>query len=352
MNPDRHRPSAPDRRRRSIGGSAVMAALALVAAACGEDSAGPRAPVEVRVIDEVGTGSDGTETAGSTDESDGTGGTDSAGAGSDETAGGTDAEPGPAESTTGPPGPGLDERLATPRRAITGEVSLNPDVTPLEFGVRTEGEIEQLLGADRYTFETAPGALLTVELLELGQDRCRQDLELHLVTPADERLDLAWIGNNGCGGHGPWLLDQAGQYGLEFVGGDGVIIDDATGTYAFVADLLVEFDEQPLVSDQSVEGRIEQLFGTDRYTFEAAAGSRLVVNVEAIGDDCRADLTMNLIDPDGTRNELAWVGNRQCQAHGPFELTVDGTYALEFEGGDGQIVAPATGPYTFTATLG
>jgi hypothetical protein len=149
------------------------------------------------------------------------------------------------------------------------------------------------------------------------------------------------------------LLDETGTWVLEFMGGDGSVISDTTGGYRFVPTFLTEFDEAPALLDEENDGAISELFGVDQWTFEAAAGDQLSIEVLQIGDadGCQQDLTMSLIDPFEERIELDWVGNGGCKLHGPFTLERDGTYAIEFSGGDAAVIDDPTGPYQFVPRL-
>lgn len=228
------------------------------------------------------------------------------------------------------------------------------DTAPLVMGERTEGNIEQLFGADRWTFDATEGQLLTVDLhsVESGGDGCWQDLFLYLIVPSGDRFELDWVGNNGCKGHGPYELEETGEYMIEFAGGSGSS-HEPTGSYSFTPSFLTELDSYPAAFGSRNDGEISQLFGTDRWTFDGKAGQLLTVDLESVegdGSGCWQDLTLYLVVPSGDKLEVGWVGNNGCKGHGPFELDEDGAYALEFAGGSGASHVPA-GTYRFTPSL-
>ncbi len=169
--------------------------------------------------------------------------------------------------------------------------------------------------------------------------------------PFGERENLGWIGNGGCQGQGPFEIDQSGSYVLEFSGGNGGVIKNDTGSYRFVPRFLTERDEQAASFGTPLTGEISNLFGIDRWTFDAKDGDLLTVDVLTIDHDCRQDLTMTIEDPFGERESLGWIGNGGCDGHGPFELDRDGTYVLEFSGGNGGVIKDETGSYSFTLAL-
>ena len=224
------------------------------------------------------------------------------------------------------------------------------DEQAMAFDQPNQGDIESPFGADRWTFDGSDGQLLGIEVLDIGSD-CNQDLTLNLESPSGKRGEVTWVGNGGCEAHGPLLLDETGPWALEFVGGDGAVISDTTGGYRFVPVWLTEFDSAPAVFDQPNDGGISQVFGVDQWTFEGTAGEQISIEVLSIGDDCNQDLTLALIDPFEERTELTWVGNGGCEVHGPFQLERDGTYAIEFSGGDGAVIQDTTGAYQFVPRL-
>ncbi|MEL7156379.1 MAG: PPC domain-containing protein [Actinomycetota bacterium] len=326
-------------RRPAARACLVAAAMALTAAACGSSTSGPQAAVEVRVVDPGATDGGATDANPIADTS-----TDSGNGQTDQE---TPTDDGGSTTAFQTPDAGAEtEDLKSARE----ELSLTPDEAPAVFDQVNEGSIDSLFGADRWTFSAEEGQLLTVNVLDIGTD-CRQDVDLYLVDPLGERFDLGWIGNSGCEGQGPYRLENTGDHALEFVGGDGSIIEATTGIYRFVPSFLTERDEQPISFGVPNDGEITQLFGTDLWTFEASAGQLLTVDILSIGSDCRQDLDMYLVDPFGERTDLGWVGNGGCSGEGPWELTLDGTYALEFTGGDGGIIPSYTGAYRFIPAL-
>lgn len=322
--------------RRLRTGRVVVAAtaMALVAGACGTAStSGQQASVEVRVIDAGTPDPDSISDGGTATDSDQT----------DQDASDDDGSTTPFQT----PDAGAETEDL---KSANEELSLAPDEAPAVFDQVNEGEIETLFGADRWTFTAEEGQLLTINVLDIGSD-CRQDIDLYMVDPLGERFDLGWIGNGGCEGQGPYRLEESGDYALEFVGGDGGIIEATTGIYRFVPSFLTERDEQPVTFGVPNEGEISQLFGTDRWTFDATAGQLLTIDILSIGTDCRQDLDLYLVDPFGERTDLGWIGNGGCRGKGPWELTLDGSYALEFTGGDGGIIPSYTGPYRFVPAV-
>ncbi|MEM8925919.1 MAG: hypothetical protein AAGD35_20635 [Actinomycetota bacterium] len=328
-------------RPRPIIAAAVVSTAALLIGGCGQQAgSGPRAEVEVRALDEADTGDQSGAVLVTQD-------TDDPGSDSDTSADG-DAAPTDASDV-----PAFGDLLMTEPLEDAGEVeSLNPEEISLQFDTTQNGEIDQLFGADRWNFTGTAGQALTVQVESMGgPGECRQDLDLYLVAPDGSIYDLGWIGNSGCRAYGPWALPLDGDYGLQFVGGDGGIIQPNLAPYSFTAFILTDVEQAPLMPGVQTVGGIDQVFGVDRWTFEADAGQRLAIDVSAIGDDCRQDLRMFLIDPAGQRTEVAWIGNSGCRGYGPLELTETGAHALEFVGGHGGIISPATGSYTFTAAL-
>ncbi len=224
------------------------------------------------------------------------------------------------------------------------------DVAPVVFDQPIDGEISELLGVDRWTFEATAQQLLVIDVLDIDND-CRQDLTLTIEDPFVEREEIAWVGNGGCRAYGPIEIERDGVYAIEFHGGDGGVIDEPTGTYRFMASLLTERDESAAAPDTKLDGEITQVFGADRWTFDATEGQRITIDVLAIDHDCRQDLTMTLEDPFAEREEIAWVGNGGCRAYDPIELTRSGTHAIEFSGGDGGVIDDNLGAYSFTFSL-
>jgi hypothetical protein len=180
---------------------------------------------------------------------------------------------------------------------------------------------------------------------------CSQDLTMVVEDPNGERVDWGWIGNGGCHAHGPIELALDGEHVLELHGGHGSTIADNTGKYRLVPSWLTQREESAASAGSSIDGSISQVFGSQRWTFEASAGSALVIDVDSIGGGCSQDLDMRIEDPFGEEVENLWVGNGGCQSHGPFELERDGQYVLEFAGGNGSTIAKKTGDYTFSFTV-
>ena len=111
------------------------------------------------------------------------------------------------------------------------------DVAPVVFDEPVDGEISELLGVDRWTFDASAGQLLIIDVVSIG-DNCRQDLKLTLEDPFAEREEIAWVGNSGCRLYDPIEIGQDGTHVIEFHGGDASIIDDPTGPYQFTVSLL------------------------------------------------------------------------------------------------------------------
>lgn len=353
-----------DRRRPRPGLVIALVAIATVGAACGSAStSGPEAEVSVSVVDgDTATAATlATQTADdeTTTGDDPTSPADGAAAGGDATDGGADEPPTVAEGSLDSPSAsdnlGIALPLLTPlNESNEEEPILPPDVSAIAFGEINDGDIEAAFAADYWTFSATEGQILTVEVLSIGDDPtdCRQDLTLFLADSQANRWNLGWIGNNACEGHGPFLLPTTGDYELQFVGGDGGIIEPTTGPYRFIPRILTQRTTAPLQFGTLLDGEISEIFGSEVWTFDATAGQILTVEVTAIGETgCSQDLEMFVIDPLGQRNDAEWIGNNRCEAHGPYQLTETGTYALEFAGGDGGIIQPAIGIYQFQATL-
>ncbi|MCP4223249.1 MAG: hypothetical protein GY773_07920 [Actinomycetia bacterium] len=240
---------------------------------------------------------------------------------------------------------------------VTGDYRFVPtlltehDVAPLVFDQSNDGEIVEILGVDRWTFDGETGALLTIDVLSIDHG-CNQDLTMTLEDPLGEREEVAWVGNRRCSVHGRIGLGRGGPYVLELFGGSGAVIDDKVGAYRLVPSFLTELDVQVASPEQALEGEISQVLGIDRWTFDAAEGDMLEIDVISIDHECRQDLTMTLEDPLGEREELAWVGNNGCRTHGPYELGRGGTYIIEFSGGTGSVIEDNLGAYNFSFTLG
>jgi len=241
--------------------------------------------------------------------------------------------------------------------ATTGAYRLVPlglterDVAPAAFDVPLDGEIGELFGVDRWSFDAAEGDLLVIDVLAVDHD-CRQDLTMTLEDPFGEREELVWVGNNGCEAHEPFEIARNGAHTLEFHGGNGSVIEDVTGEYRFVLSFLTELDVVGAAPDTRLDGEITQVYGIDRWTFDAAANQRLTIEVLSIDHECRQDLTMTLEDPFGERDEIAWVGNNGCELYEPIELPRRGTYSIEFSGGGGSVIEESLGGYSFTFSLG
>jgi|GEM_PF-5512890 len=144
---------------------------------------------------------------------------------------------------------------------------------------------------------------------------------------------------------------MSGEYELVFAGGHGGVISRTTGDYSFIPSFLTEFDRAAPLFGQVNEGEIVQLLGSDAWTFEAVEDQMLTVEVISIGDDCRQDLDMVLVDPRGDRFQLDWIGNGGCNGHGPFELEMSGEYELVFAGGHGGVIDETTGGYSFIPNI-
>jgi hypothetical protein len=225
------------------------------------------------------------------------------------------------------------------------------DVAPVTFDQPNDGEISEILGVDRWTLSGAAGDVLTVDILEIG-DSCSQDLTLVLEDPQGGRQEVGWVGNGGCNAHGPFELELDGDHVLEFYGGHGSTIADNTGAYRFVPSWLTEREEAAAAPGATIDSGIDEVLGSERWTFDAAAGDVLTIEVLAIDNNCSQDLDMILEDPFGEQVEQIWVGNGGCQAHGPFELERDGTYAIQFAGGSGSTIREKTGAYSFRFNVG
>ncbi len=340
---------------------AVLATVALVGAACGSAStSGPEAEVAVRVVDGETATAAATDAFADTDQ----GATDDTtgaaadtpvddGGSTDETA--ADQTPTVAEGSIPLPSAADNIAIALPvldelNQTNDEEPVTSPDVEPLVFGEINGGGIESVFGADYWTFSATEGQILTVEVLSIGAI-CRQDIDLYLADSQANRWDLGWIGNGGCGGHGPFILPTTGDYELQFVGGDGGVIEATTGEYQFIPRILTERDTNPVTFDEVQGGEISEIFGSDVWTFDATAGQVLAIEILAIGQSCRQDLDLFIIDPLGQREDVGWVGNGGCRAQGPFVLAESGTYALEFAGGEGGVIESTTGIYQFRASL-
>jgi hypothetical protein len=332
---------------------ALLLPLVLAATSCINGESDGEAVVDVQTSQEKGAavgvatdepGSADTDSAGD-DPADG-GGDDAGGAGSAEGTGAVTDQP----ADTDRPNAQMAAAATIDDLLLITDPVGEVDETALVLDQPNEGEIESGFGIDRWSFEGQDGLVIAVDILDIGND-CRQDLNLNLVTPSGDRYSFAWVGNGGCHAHGPIVLTETGTWALEFAGGDGAVISETTGAYRFVPTVVTEVDTNPIVFDQPNEGEISQLFGVDQWTFEASAGQTLTIDVHQIDDDCDQDLELALVDPFGERVELGWIGNGGCTLQGPFELERDGTYALEFAGGDGGVIEDSTGPYRFTPTL-
>jgi phosphoribosyl-AMP cyclohydrolase len=312
----------------------VLVVAALVASACSGESEDTDQP-QVGIADsEAGSGPDSGSATGQ-------GSADSAASGPAE--GQEPADPIPADD---PDAKTLAAVAISDLPAAEEAPGGSADEAEAVFDEVNKGKIEVELGIDRWTFEAQEGQLLAIDVLSIDHD-CNQDLELVLVTPDGHRADGGWVGNGGCHVHGPFELDQSGRYAIELIGGDGGIIPNKTGAYRFTPTMLTEHDVAPLVFGEPNEGKISELFGVDRWTFDAEAGAQLTINVLSIDHDCNQDLALILEDPFGVREPLSWVGNGGCHAHGPIELGPAGAYVLEFAGGAGDIIKHQIGGYRF-----
>ena len=92
-----------------------------------------------------------------------------------------------------------------------------------------------------------------------------------------ERFDLGWIGNSGCKCQGPYRLEESGDYALEFVGGDGGIIEATTGLYRFVLKPKKGKGAKIQIVDVSVVGN--QLTGSVRYEIYGQNGTSAPITV-------------------------------------------------------------------------
>jgi hypothetical protein len=224
------------------------------------------------------------------------------------------------------------------------------DVAAATFDQPLEGEISELLGVDRWSFDASEGDLLVVDVLAIDHD-CRQDMTMTLEDPFGEREELDWVGNGGCKAHEPIEIDMTGPHTLEFHGGGGSVIEDATGSYRFLLSFLTELDVVEAAPDSRLDGEITQVFGTDRWNFDATEGQKVTIEILSIDHDCRQDLTMFIEDPFGDREEIGWVGNGGCDLYEPIDLSRTGTYAIDFTGGGGSVIEDNLGSYTFTFSL-
>lgn len=226
------------------------------------------------------------------------------------------------------------------------------DTAAAVFDKANDGAIEQEGAADHWTFPATAGQLLTLEIISVDHE-CQQDLHLVLQDPSGKRGEIDWVGNYGCHTYGPIVMEQDGQYQIELVGGDGSVISDATGAYRFVPHWLSPFTEKAATPGTEITGDITETLGRQRWTYEAEAGQSVSIAVGAIDHECQQDVYLVLEDPVGKRAESPeWIGNNGCdKTYGPFRLERAGTQVIEIKGGDGSVIADATGRYAFTFTV-
>ena len=238
-----------------------------------------------------------------------------------------------------------------PTPTIT-EAPTDVDTAPAVFDKANNGNIEQRGAADRWTFTATAGQLLTIEIVSIDHE-CVQDLYLVMQDPSGKKGEVDWVGNYGCQSYGPLVMEQDGQYTLEFIGGDGSILTDTTGGYNFVPHWLAPFPEQPATPGSEITGDITETLGRQRWTFEAEAGQELTVKVGDIDHECSQDLYLVLEDPVGKRSENPeWIGNYGCnREYGPYRIERSGTQVIELKAGDGGVIANTTGRYSLSFTL-
>lgn len=226
------------------------------------------------------------------------------------------------------------------------------DTAPAVFDKANNGNIEQKGAADRWTFTATAGQLLTVEMVSIDHE-CVQDLYLVMEDPSGTRGEVAWVGNYGCQTYGPFVIEQAGEYSLELIGGDGSVLTDTTGGYNFVPHWLGPFPEKPATPGTEISGDITETLGRQRWTFEAEAGQEVTVKVGDIDHECSQDLYLVLEDPVGKRSETPeWIGNYGCNTeYGPYRIERAGTQVLEVKAGNGGVIANTTGRYSLSFTV-
>ena len=210
------------------------------------------------------------------------------------------------------------------------------DVVSLNDPGPGAGQIETAGAVDIYTFDAAAGETVFFDMqIITGTGALSWSLEDALgMTLFDKCL--------ACGDPGAIDLTAGGEYTLT-VGSESV---DAVGTYQFQTTPVVTSEQFEIMIDDVVAentpavgaGRIESPGVLDIYTFPAAAGERIFVDLQALS----AGLAIHwkLEDPQGTTLFRDCIA---CGDPGRLTLTEGGVYTLTV----GTQTSSAVGTYQF-----
>src|SRR5690606_32311376 len=89
------------------------------------------------------------------------------------------------------------------------------------------------------------------------------------------------------------VLAEAGTYALTVYGATA----STTGTYSFQLHLVPEAEQFEIAVGDTVDGEIEVVGARDVYSFDAAAGQRLILDAQSPSTN---DVRWSLTAPDGT----------------------------------------------------
>jgi hypothetical protein len=210
------------------------------------------------------------------------------------------------------------------------------DDTEVSIGATVRGEIESVGVSDLHRFEAAAGDRVWVTVDAVNGDCVAgpdEHLGWELVSPVGERAAVQ-PDIRACSERGPLTLEDAGTWTLVVSAGEN---DPSTGTYALRVRGVGADDDTEVSIGATVRGEIESVGVSDLHRFEAAAGDRVWVTVDAVNGDCVAGpdehLGWELVSPVGERAAVQ-PDIRACSERGPLTLEDAGTWTLVVSAGE------------------